>query len=61
MDLKIKQGSKYAKDAGKPKKIAGPGGFFWITSGGLTAQDKIGTHEQLSQTQTVMDHPGKYT
>ncbi len=49
------KGVKYA-DAGK--ECAGPGGFFWTTAGSWTAQDKKGTHRQLSQNiKTVVDHP----
>ncbi len=49
------KGFKYAEDAGKPKNVQELEDF-------LTAQDKQGTHEQLSQNiKTVVNHPGNDT
>ncbi len=48
----------------KTKEFVGPEGFFWITAGSLTVQDKQGTHEQLllnKKKTTVVDNSGKNT
>jgi len=66
MDLKIIQSLlkmvQICKRCWKIQEFAGPGGFFWRTELGLTAQNKQGTHAQPSQNkQPVVDYPGNHT
>ncbi len=69
MDLKIIQSTIIIVGKGSntqkcwtTKAFVGPEGFFWMTADSLTAQDKQGTHEQLSLNKnTAVDHSGNNT